>query len=79
MFQRGIAPKESMKTGKYDNPTKVRCLKNMYNTAYKKCCFTRKNIYPYKKEGFIDVVYDIYNQPVMFAEKTFKEYFEIHS
>jgi hypothetical protein len=80
-FERGLNPKEAMKIGKYADPKKVRCLKNKYKQEYHKLQFVKKQIYDIDTRMAIGawVVYDCYGQPMIFADKTFKEYFEIYA
>ena len=80
-FTRGISPKEAMKTGKYANPKKVRCLKNQYSEEYKKLRFVKKQIYEVDSTSLIQgwLVYDCYGRGIIFADKTFNEYFEIYA
>lgn len=78
-FTRGLDPKAAMNTGKYANPTKVRCLKNMYSAEYNKLRFVRKQIYRYEKKGFANLVYDNFDRPRMFEDIMFGKFFEIYA
>ena len=79
-FERGLNPKEAMKTGKYADPKKVRCLKNQYSIEYKKLRFVKKQIYDIERVTNASgawIVYDSYGRSVLFTGKLFKEFFEI--
>ena len=78
-FERGLNPKEAMKIGKYADPKRVRCLKNMYSKEYHKLAFKRNNIYTFVKlDTGVYFIYDILDRAHMFGDERFKQFFEIY-
>ena len=78
-FTRGLNPKEAMGTGKYANPKRVRCLKNVYSETYKKLAFKRNDKYTFAKlDTGIYMVDDILDRGHMFGDERFRQFFEIY-